>query len=88
MRREKAQPTPISQARCRSTESERPHRCCHLPNKVENIDLHAVLYDASEDVRHPSKMLPPLGGSVAEWLACWTQAQKGLGSNRSRDAVG
>ena len=25
---------------------------------------------------------------VAEWLACWTQAQKDLGSNRSRDAVG
>jgi len=25
---------------------------------------------------------------VAEWLACWTQAQKGLGSNHSRDAVG
>ena len=23
-------------------------------------------------------------GSVAEWLACWTQAQKGPGSNRSR----
>jgi len=30
----------------------------------------------------------PLGGSVAEWLACWTQVQKGPGSNRSRDAVG
>ena len=29
-----------------------------------------------------------LGGSVAEWLACWTQAQNGPGSNRSRDAVG
>jgi len=29
-----------------------------------------------------------LGGSVAESLACWTQAQMGLGSNRSRDAVG
>ena len=28
------------------------------------------------------------GGSGAEWLARWTQAQKGLGSNRSRDAVG
>jgi len=28
------------------------------------------------------------GGSVAEWFACWTQAQKGLGSNHSRDAVG
>ena len=29
-----------------------------------------------------------MGGSVAEWLARWTQAQKGPGSNRSRDAVG
>ena len=29
-----------------------------------------------------------MGGSVAEWLACWTQAQKGPGSNRSHDAVG
>ena len=28
------------------------------------------------------------GGSVAEWLACCTQAHKGPGSNRSRDAVG
>ena len=28
------------------------------------------------------------GGSVAEWLVCRTQEQKGLGSNRSRDAVG
>jgi len=26
--------------------------------------------------------------TVAEWLACWTHAQKRLGSNRSRDAVG
>jgi len=25
--------------------------------------------------------------SVAEWLACWTRAQKGPGSNRSRYAV-
>ena len=31
---------------------------------------------------------PGQGGSVAEWLACWTQAQKGPGTNRSRDAVG
>jgi len=35
-----------------------------------------------------STYYPCQGGSVAEWLACWTQAQKGLGSNRSRDAVG
>jgi len=27
-------------------------------------------------------------GSVAERLACWTQLQKGLVSNRSRNAVG
>ena len=27
------------------------------------------------------------GGSVAEWLACWTRAQKGLGPNSSRNAV-
>ena len=27
-------------------------------------------------------------GSVLEWLACWTQAQKGPGSDRSHDAVG
>ena len=28
------------------------------------------------------------GGSVAEWLACWTQTQGPIGSNRSRDGVG
>ena len=36
----------------------------------------------------PFSSLPSMGGSVAELLACWTQAQKGPGSNRSRDAVG
>ena len=33
-------------------------------------------------------VLSDMGGSVAEWFACWTQARKGPGSNRSRDAVG
>jgi len=28
------------------------------------------------------------GSSIAEWLACWTQAHKGPGSNRSHVAVG
>jgi len=28
-----------------------------------------------------------VGSSVAEWLACWTQAQKGPGSNRCRVTV-
>jgi len=27
-------------------------------------------------------------GSVAEWLACWTQVQKDPSPNRSHDAVG
>jgi len=31
---------------------------------------------------------PVDGGSIAEWLACRTQARKNMGSNRSRDAVG
>jgi len=33
-------------------------------------------------------LLTYLNGSIAECLACWTQAQYGLGSNRGRDAVG
>ena len=39
----------------------------------------AFLLDDSENT---------MGVSVAKWLSCWTQAQKGPGSNRSRDAVG
>jgi len=34
------------------------------------------------------QLLNCMAGPVAEWLACWTQAQKGPGSYRSRDAVG
>ena len=33
------------------------------------------------------RLKPRVVFSVAEWLACWTKAQKGPGSNRSRDAV-
>ena len=42
------------------------------------------------DVFNSFYQITPLteGGSEAEWLACWTQATKGLGSNLSRDAVG
>ena len=42
-----------------------------------NILKHALLFSKNRS-----------GGSVAEWLACWTQSQKGLVSNRSRVAVG
>jgi len=34
------------------------------------------------------KLFQTASKPVAEWLACWTQAQKGPGSNRSRAAVG
>jgi len=52
--------------------------CCRLA-----LDCRPILYILV------LRSMPTLsGGSVAEWLACWTQAQKGLGSNRSRDAVG
>jgi len=36
----------------------------------------------------PYGLVTLVGGSVAEWLAYWTQAQQGLGLNRSCDAVG
>ena len=46
----------------------------------------------SDGIAIGSSVLPllirVLGGSVAKWLACWTQAQKGLRLDRSRDAVG
>jgi len=50
-----------------------------------------VSYDEMEVVQETAineKSCKRGGGSVAEWLAFWTQAQKGLGSNRSSDAVG
>jgi len=39
-------------------------------------------------VSHSHIVFAMQGGSVAEWLACWTQAQNGLGLNCSHDAVG
>jgi len=45
-------------------------------------------FGVSRGICKKSKPQTILGGSVAEWLACWTQARKGMGSNRSRDAVG
>ena len=49
----------------------------HLPITTQTAKLGGI-----------SSSIPPVGGSLAEWLARWTQAQKGPGSNRSRDAVG
>ena len=69
----------VSKARTRKTD-----RVAELVRRrVEPWRLGAVI-----DLCGLSDVHSALGGSVAEWLACWTQAQKGPGSNRSRDAVG
>ena len=44
--------------------------------------------EATNNLKVSLVSIGAVGGSVAEWLASWTQAQKGLGSNCSRDAVG
>ena len=46
------------------------------------IDLHNTISSSSF-----TKPTLSQAGSAAEWLVCSTQAQKGPGSNRSRDAV-
>ena len=55
------------------------------------VDL-AAAYDVGHVVvttgNYSLRVSDVTGGSVAEWLACWTRVQKGPGSNRSRDAVG
>ena len=50
-------------------------------------DKWQIINQSESVVENGSRTLTS-SGSVAEWLACWTQAQKGLGSNHSRDAVG
>ena len=55
------------------------HRIYNLPRRYRQQEE-----EEDEFICHVTKQ----GGSVAEWLACWTQAQKGQGSDRSCDAVG
>ena len=61
--------------------------CLLLSTTTEPHHIHLA------PISHLSTLIPRTycsdrGGSVVEWLACWTQAQKGPGSNRSRGAVG
>ena len=55
----------------------RPRFCCVAESRVR-LDRSTTFTPSPR----------PSGGTVAEWLACWTLAQKGLDSNRSRDTVG
>jgi len=60
--------------------------------------IHLWAHDVDREMSTPSALscgvwpiylyLTFLDDSVAEWLACCTQEQKGPGSNRSRDVVG
>jgi len=56
------------------------------------IELNGFNASATEGIKEQLQGIREIvsffGGSVAEWFACWTQAQKGPGSNHSRDAVG
>jgi len=56
-----------------------------LPRSIGQEGLVHTHHWSSSDI---VGLLRLRGGSVAEWLACCTQAQMGPGSNRSRDAVG
>ena len=51
---------------------------------------HAIVIVLSFGYIHEANMLQPITLTLTlffEWLECWTQSQKGPGSNRSRDAV-
>ena len=57
---------------------------------VVSFNIARALYEHNEEERCSTKpevvfstTYLPFGGSVAEWLSCWTHAKKGLGSNRS-----
>ena len=64
---------------CQSPDTSPAH--CTEPRRRSPVNT-------KQEVYRESHTYSQTGGSVAEWLACWTQAQKGPGSNRSRYAVG
>jgi len=56
-------------------------------NTAHILNYNSLLYFAIKFFKVTS--LTCMGGSVAEWLACWVDSgAEGPGSNRSRDAVG
>ena len=50
--------------------------------------LHSTFCTSTFYFPHFTFCIIPTAHLVAEWLACWTRAHKGLGSNHSLDAVG
>jgi len=80
-------------SRCRSR-STTTRRCTDRWHTRTEPTCTPSCLNHTQQSHHPAgrhseyRRLPAARGSVAEWLACWTQAQNGLGSNRSRDVVG
>ena len=58
-----------------STDSERPHRCCHLPTKVENIDARRIF------PIHYTARLPILWGSGPPSAGYRVSCRHGTGSH-------
>jgi len=46
---------------CCSTDSDRPHRCCHLPNNFDSQRILPILYNAPGDALPAKKIAPSLG---------------------------
>ena len=61
--------------------------CLPLPRPVDD-SWPPLAAPSASDPATPHIHRSYVVGSVTEWLACWTRAQKRPGSNRSRDAVG
>ena len=57
-----------------------------IPQSSERVHIDPL--NAVAPQQQLAQILASLQPTVAEWLACSTQAQKGLGLNRRRDAVG
>ena len=55
---------------------------------TQALQLHHAIHYCSTGRFYYSQQVRYQGGLVAELLACWTQAQKSLGSNCSCNAVG
>ena len=66
------------------------HAQHHQPRgaRVEPTSSEVPRHDTSRRRRRGVSVVLRAAVPVAESLACWTQVQKGPGSNRSRDAVG
>jgi len=79
----------VFNAPCVGHKDDESHDCLQVTFCVVDINMcSARLFNIAcreiifSFINHLTFRIP-----LAEWLACWTQAQKGPGSNHSRDAV-